>query len=265
MKTIRIEYTRLHFFRKAIEIRAPEKWEELSGRQFAICSRLFLEQVPDDVFISEYFGISKKLAGKFSKFEQYRLIECAGFISEPKAAVNYFYLKEIPDTYLCSPEIKLKSVSFEQFMILDTYFFDYVNGHDDDSLCRFVSSLYMKKGESIRDFDFEERMAYIAAKVDKATMFAIFLNYTFIRKWLSGVFRYLFEYREEDKEKQPKKNAKNKRAGSGRPDWNSILDGFMGDDILHEEEYRNLKCIRAFKTINNRIKNYKDGKRKPVR
>lgn len=264
MRHVRIEYRYLFFFRRKIEIEVPDKWEDLSERQFAICSRLFTEHVPDERFISEFFGISRKLVRKFSGFERYRLIECAGFISEPKAVVNSFFLTSIPGTFLHSPESRLKNVSFEQFMLFDTLFFDYVNSHKESDLCKFVACLYLKKGEQVQDFDFESRVDYVRRKVDKATMYAIFMNYIFIRKWLSKAFGYLFEYKERDTAEDKKKaGAKNRPSGqSDRPDWNTIFDSFIGDDILHEEDYKKMRCIRAFKAINNRIKNYKNDKSK---
>lgn len=256
MITVRIEYSRFFFFRHQKDIEVPEKWEELSERQFSVCSKLFIQHVPDNLFISEFYGISKRLVNKFSKFEQYKLIECAEFISDPKAKVNYFYLKSIPGTYLHSPEPRLKNISFEQFMLFDTFFFDYINDPKEINLRKFLACIYTKKNEDISDFDFNNRLKYIAKKIDNATMYAIFLNYTFIRQWLSGAFSSMFEYKVA--KLQEEKAVKNKK--TNRPDWNAILDGFIGDDILHEEQYKKIKCLRAFKTINNRIKHFKSGK-----
>ncbi|MDH6355476.1 hypothetical protein M2132_001819 [Dysgonomonas sp. PH5-45] len=259
MRKVRIEYTKLFFFKKNKEIYIPDKWEELSERQFAICAKLYSQPVPDDIFLSEFYGIKKSLAHRLSKFEQYKLIECAGFVSDPKQKINYFFLKSIPGTFLVSPEPRLKDISFEQFMLFDTFFFDYMNDPQEYILRKFVACIYTAKGECTSDFDFEQRMEYLLKKVDTTTMYAIFLNYTFIRKWLSGAFPFLFEYKEDNRHERKQPSVKDKTPS--RPNWNAILDGLIGDDILNEEKYRKIKCIRAFKTINNRIKNYNHGKR----
>lgn len=255
MKKVKIEYPFLFFFKKEKNIEVPQGWMDLSGSQFAICSEAITSIVTDEVFISKFYGIKKSLVKQLTKFEQFKLIECAEFIINPKAMVNFFYLKSIPGTALNAPDKKLQNVSFEQFMLFDTFFFDYVNDPKESNLHKFIAALYLKKGEVLTSIDFQKRVSYISKHVDKSSMDAIFLNYTFIRKWLSSVFKFLFEYNEQDpEEKQEKKKQQN---SSNKPDWNSILDGFIGEDILNEDKYRSISCIRAFKTINNRIKIYR--------
>lgn len=255
MKKVKIEYPFLFFFKKEKNIEVPECWMDLSGSQFAICSEAITGMVTDATFISKFYGVKTSLIKQLTKFELFKLIECAEFITNPKAMVNFFYLKSIPGTGLYSPEKRLQNVSFEHFMLFDTFFFDYVNDPKESNLHKFVAALYLKKGEVLTSIDFQKRISYIAKNVDKASMDAIFLNYTFIRKWLSSVFKFLFEYNEQDPEEKHEKDKQ--PITSNKPDWNSILDGFIGEDILNEQEYRSISCIRAFKTINKRIQIYR--------
>ena len=258
MRKVRITYPFLFFFRKEKNIEVPENWVDLSSSQFAICSKAITNMVSDEIFISAFYGIRKNIVKHLSKFEQFKLIECAEFITKPKAMVNFFYLRTIsttPGVKLIAPEKRLQNVNFEQFMLFDTFFFDYVNDPKDINLQRFVAALYLMKGETLTTIDFQKRVTYIGRRVDKSSLDAIFLNYTFIRKWLSSVFSSLFEYEEQDTEE---KQSKTKQSiTSNRPDWNSILDGFIGEDILNEQKYRSISCIRAFKTINKRIQIYR--------
>lgn len=255
MKKVKIEYPFLFFFKKEKNIEVPQDWMDLSGAQFAICSEAITSIVTDEVFISKFYGIKKGLVKRLTKFEQFKLIECAEFIANPKAMVNFFYLKSIPGTGLIAPDKRLQNVSFEQFMLFDTFFFDYVNDPKDSNLHKFVAALYLKKGEVLTSINFQKRVSYIAKHVDKSSLDAIFLNYTFIRKWLSSIFKFLFEYNEQDPEEKQEK--KRQPIISNKPDWNSILDGFIGEDILNEQKYRSISCIRAFKTINKRIQIYR--------
>lgn len=260
MRKVKIEYPFLFFFRKEKNIEIPEDWMDLSGTQFSVCSEVITGFVPDEIFISKFYGIKKSLVKQLSKYEQFKLTECAEFITNPKAMVNFFYLKSIPGTGLYSPEKRLQNISFEQFMLFDTFFFDYVNDPIESNLHKFVAGLYLKKGEVLTSINFQKRVSYIAKQVDKASLDAIFLNYTFIRKWLSSVFKFLFEYNEIDTEEKQEK--KRQPMSSNKPDWNSILDGFIGDDILNEQKYKDISCIRAFKTINKRIQTYRRNGKK---
>jgi hypothetical protein len=256
MKEIRIEYPVLFLFRKTKILQAPEEWTDMNGKQFAVCARAHTETVSDGEFISGFFGIKKSTAKRLSKFQQYKLIETAGFISMPKASVNFFYLPEIPGTRLRAPKERLKDVTLEHFSFFDTFFFDYINGKQDKELAKFIAALYLKKGEKVTGVDFDSRINYITKKVDKSTQYAIFLNYTFIRKWLSDAFPSLLGFSEE---KEKKKASRPKRPN--RPDWNAVLDALTGEDVVNYEKYRQLSCIVAFRAINKRIQNYsKHGK-----
>jgi hypothetical protein len=252
-KEVKIEYPFLFFFRKTKIIQAPGEWVDLNSRQFAVCAKVFLEQVSDLDFISEFFGIKKSLVKRLNKFYQYKLIELIEFISSPKAGVNFFYLKKIPGTGLKAPAEKLKGITFEHFALFDTLFFDYMNDSKEESLCKFIATLYLKDGEKATEIDIDSRMDFIAKKVDKSTQYAIFLNYTFIRKWLSKPYPLLFGFEEEDPEE---KKTRIRPKKPNRPDWNAVIDSLVGDDIIHYEKYKQIPCLTAFRTINKRIQTY---------
>lgn len=259
MKTVDVNYRR--FFRnRSLHIPVPERWEDLKPYQFAICARFHIDPPTDEEFVHEFFRFPKKVVSKLSKFELYKLTELVGFISSPNASVSRFYLSEIPGTGLKSPSGRLGNVSLEQFALLDTYFFKYANQPDDLNLCEFVAAVYLKQYEVLTDIDFTKRVDYIQRNVDKPTLYAIYLNYIFIRKWLSRSFRFLFEVTED--EDSPRRNFKKPSIKTNDlPEWVAIIDNMVGDDILNYDQYTAMNCIRAFKLINNRIKNYRKNAR----
>ena len=252
MKLLEIKYKRFWINRiKRIEV--PASWQEMNCDQFRASVDLFTNSLPDDVFISRFFGIKLRFVKRLSAFEKYKLIELAEFLTGPKVATNFFYVKQIPGTDLLCPYPRLKGVSFEHFALFDTFFFDYVNDSSPQNLCRFVAALYVAKKEKITGIDFEKRVRYILKHVDYSILYAIFLNYTFIRRWLSGSFRYVFGYDNPDNDTPSKKKQPEKH----RPDWSGILDSVVGDDILDYDKYRSTPCIIIFKSINSRIEAYK--------
>lgn len=256
MRKLKIEYKRFFFFRKARELEVPERWHELNREQFSVSSDIYLKSVSDIDFVSRYFNIPKRIVRRFSKFELYKLTELCTFAANPNGQANFFYLSEIPGTGLFSPKPKFRDVDFEHFALFDTYFFMYVRDEKEDDLCRFIAALYLKKGESVTEIDFEKRAGYVKKYVNEATRNSIFMNYIFIHKWLEKPFPYLFESKPEDERKKTGKEAV-KKMPAKLPDWNGILDAFVGDDILNYEKYKRTNCILMFKRINARIKNHK--------
>ena len=255
MKKVRIEYQHLGIFFKELDIEVPERWEDLNERQFCVCSEIYINPLSDAEFISRFFGIKKNVVEKISKFGQYKLTEMTTFVMKPTGRTNFFFVAEIPGTKLLSPLPKLQRVSIEHFALFDTYFFDYANNPTDENLCTFVAALYLKKGERITDIDFAERVNFIARKVDKMTLYATFLNYVFLRDWLSKAYPFVFS--KSDPEDEKITGRKTKPAKSVRPDWNMMIDSIVGDDILNYDQYKEMACTLAFKTINKRIKEYK--------
>ena len=68
-------------------------------------------------------------------------------------------------------------------------------------------------------------------------------------------FRFLFE--EGSDEPVRKKSARPEKAKNKLPKWVDIIDNFVGEDILNYDKYTQMNCIRAFKVMNSRIKNFK--------
>lgn len=259
MRTVDLKYKGFWGKYQTQHIDVAERWEDLRPAQFEVCARLHVAPPEDEVFLQEFFGLKKSLIRQLTKFEIFRLIDMVGFAVKPEGTTNHFYLEEIPGTGLKAPSAKLGSVSMEQFALLDTCFFEYANNPDEKKLARFVAALYLKKGEILTKIDFTKRVDFVQKKVDKCTQYAIFLNYIFIRKWLARSFRFLFEEGSDEPVRQ--KSARPEKPAAKLPKWVDIIDNFVGEDILNYDKYTQMNCVRAFKVINNRIKNFKKNAR----
>jgi len=257
MRNVRVvDHKYFLFFDRVIEIPVPERWEDLNERQFETCAGIYVNPLHDVDFISRFFGLKKRIVKRMTKFEQYKLTDLVGFAMSPKGTTNFFFMEEIPGTNLLSPACKLRGVSIEHFSLFDTFFFDYANNPTAENLCQLVASIYLKKWEKVTDIDFEKRVKYVSRHVDKSTQYAIFLNYVFLRDWLSKAFPFLFQ--KADTEDKPESKRKTKPASRpNRPDWTAMIDSLVGDDILNYDQYKEMPCILAFKTINKRIKEWK--------
>lgn len=258
MRILELEYIGRFYIRRKLCIEVPEQWCDLKASQFSACAGIYLDPISDIDFLAAFFGISKKVLRKLSQFELYKLGELTEFAVNPNGSVNFFFMDQIPGTHLQSPSSRLSNITIEHFAIFDTYFFEYVNEKTDEKLNRFIAALYLKPKEVITGIDMHKRIRYVTDKVDKPTKHAIFMNYIFLRKWLSGSFRFLFSSDEPGNEKESKRRKPiPSKSISKLPDWTGMIDGLIGDDIINADRYHNTNCLIAFKTINNRIKNFK--------
>jgi len=256
MRTVDVEY-RTYFGTRTQHIEVPERWEDLKPYQFEVCAQLHIAPPSDEEFIRKFFRLKKSIVRKLTKLEAYKLTELVGFAVTPAGTTSNFYIEQIPGTSLLAPTNRLGNMTLEHFALMDTYFFQYVNEPTEQNLHTLVAALYLKKKDVITAIDFTERVNFIRKHIDKCTLYAIFLNYLFVRRWLARSFRHLFDNGEEEEQPTRRKYNKPPKPVKSLPKWVEIIDGFVGEDILNYEKYTQLNCIRAFKLMNNRIKNYK--------
>jgi len=257
---ISIKYTRL-FIPGTLNINVPEKFQELSGKQFKYVALYFLKKIDDRKFISLFYGIRKRLVNKFSAFHIYRLLNCVGFISNSKNPVDRFFIDRIPGTDLVAPLSRLKDVSLLQYMYIDKMFNAFSDTGKDDYLRSFIAGIYLPKKPARNREELKKRLsAFDTVNIDKSSRliekntdesfrFAIFLNFIYIREWLSVRFPFVFSSGSGEDNKPDK----NKQSSS----WISIFDSFVGDDIVNSSYYEQMPCVDAFRLIDNRIKKYR--------
>lgn len=253
MRTIEFRYKK--FWRiKTHAVQVPDSWKDMNAQQLIVAARAYVEHLTEEDFIAAFYGIDKAHVSQMDDFQRYRVMDLLQFVLNPDGRVNSFYLQVVDG--LQAPRPKLKGMTVEHFSIVDSYFFEVAEKQTDDLMNQFVAALYLKKNESITTVDMAKRIRRVA-QIDKATKYAIFLNYIFIRRWLSGAFPYLFQTDDSKKhagqmpERIRKRNA---------PDWAGIIDNVVGDDVLNYERYKELDCLVFFKSINYKIKKYEQSK-----
>lgn len=263
MKTIDIYYT-CCFIRRHLTRDVPEKWTELTPRQFLTVASLYRTRTIDKRFFKHFLSLPGR-ALDMPDYLLYKLSELCEFVNDIRKPFDRFYLFRIGDG-LYAPGARLKGMSFEQFMHVDTWFMKYLQTGKDEHLNLLVASLYMRKHETFvlpeqRNFHFfrkrkrllniEERVKDIEC-IDADIRYAVFLNFVMIRTWLSRAFPFLFPVSEE--------NGKSK--SSDKPTaWLDIFDAFVGDDIPDIESYRALPAATAFRILNKRIKHAQTRKK----
>ena len=87
------------------------------------------------------------------------------------------------------------------------------------------------------------------AKIDKHVKYAIFLNYVFVKRWLSKAFPFLFPLDDEREQKDGQK-----KPAAPSVNWLDIFDAFVGDDVAVMEKYQAMPVATAFRLLNKRIR-----------
>lgn len=269
MRTVKI-IKRGIFRTKTYSVMLPTQWTELSTEQFLLIAESFCKDVSDKDFISRLIGYSAK---NLPVYFLYKISECLQFLYACETGIDRFFLARLPDTSFYAPGHRLKGMTFEQFMHIDTMFNRYVRNSTDENLNMFVAHVYIRHNECfvLPDNDKKHFLSIhrkqllkpsknavtIGKRVDKHIKYAVFLNYILIKHWLSKSFPFLFP---ENETSSSSDNRKGKiRIPSVK--WLDIFDSFVGDDIAQMDRYRIMPATTAFRIMNRRIKESQKNKR----
>lgn len=263
MKQITIAY-KSHFRKQEIIRDVPEKWNELTASQFLLIARLYRESITDPEFFKAFLDLPDKL-GRLDSFYMYKLSEIFNFISDCRVPIDRFFLDVIPGTKLLAPGSRLKGMTLEQFMHVDTYFNRYLQTEKDEQLDMFVTHLYLQNNECFvlstlpenGLFSFRKKMRKLEpgkrikelAGIEKTVKYAVFLNFIMIKCWLSKSFKFLFPQAEEIKVSDNKR-----KVNVPSVNWLDIFDSFIGDDVAVMEKYQAMPATTAFRIMNKRIR-----------
>lgn len=264
MKELRIEY-RTFGIRREMTCPVPQKWEELTPEQFLLVSQLYLQEIDESSFLKKFYSLPSEVGS--GNYYRYKLSELVEFISDCRVRMDRFILSDVSG--LKAPGERLKGMCFEHFIHVDTAFNRYTRDGKDTSLDTFVSMLYLKSNEYIvlpaggknglfsrqKPLILQKRVAKVA-KIDRHVKYAIFLNYVFVKRWLSKAFPFLFPL---DDEREPKDGQKKLAAPS--VNWLDIFDAFVGDDVAVMEKYQAMPVATAFRLLNKRIRDAQKQKK----
>lgn len=265
-----IEVVKKGMFRtEQVRLNIPVKWSELSPEQFLLIAESFCKDISDKDFISKLIGYK---VNNFPDYFIYKISECLQFLYSCDAGIDKFFIERLPDTSFHAPGHRLKGMTFEQFMHIDTMFNKYVRNNTDDNLNMFVTHVYIRHDECFVLLDDYKKHLFsirkkqllqptknariIAKRVDKHIKYAVFLNYILIKHWLSRSFPFLFP--EDDK---PSSSEKKSKIRIPSVKWLDIFDSFVGDDIAQMDKYRAMPATTAFRIMNRRIRESQKNKK----
>ena len=250
MRIVELKKKKL-FGESSISIDFPENFKELSEKQFIALIALSSCVIDDNSFYQQFLGVPADWLSQLDQFSLWKLMELFITLNASNGSIDtidFFFISRLGS--FKAPEAKLEGMSFQQFMMIDTYCSWYSITKHQNYLNCMIASLYLKENESYfpegdeKLLDLDSNMEDIS-QTPIATRKAILANWLLIRNWLSKTFPHLFPKGEGE-------------SGTGKPaQWLDLFDAFVGDNIHHMDSYKKLPCMDAFRILNRKIKNAK--------
>ena len=245
-----IEIEERHLLRRhTTYLTMPETADELTPAQYIALVSLAENLLPADDFLSRFFGIRPDLLARMSGYQQYKLWEVVEQMPELALPERTWYVPSVGDGLL-SPSPRLRGMTMQQFMTVDTYAGLALYTGKESYLNRFVASLYLKDGESFVEKDgyttpdIDVRSAE-AAGVPREERVALLTNWALVKDWLAGAYTSLFARVTESKEKD----------GKTKPvSWLRLFDAWVGDNVAFMHSYKTMECTDALRILNRKIK-----------
>lgn len=248
MRQVEFQYKKWGL-KRVIKRTIPTTYEEMTPSQFLATVRLTKGWITERGFFLQFFGLTDDLLAKLDTFLLYRLTETLGFLKQIKGACTGFYCQEL-NGKLLAPQEKLRGMTFQQFMTVDTFFSWFLVTEKEQYLDRFIASLYLKSDEAFTDLVLDERLPAVK-QIHMDLKYSIVVNWVLIKSWLSSAYPFLFP------EGEATANSQGDKVKSKPVDWLSIFDAWVGDNVPSIEAYRMLPCMDAIRLLNRKIKEAK--------
>lgn len=238
----------------------PEKYDEMDARQYRAAMLRLMRLSDCTKFWESFVGMPQRFCGSLPEWVHMELSSMIEYIPILDEKLDRFLIKQLPllnhfrQSRLMAPKPKLVNMSFQQFMSADNFFSFYSVTQRETFIDLLCASLYLKDGEVFvvedkreRLVPMEEREKYIHRFVPVEVRFGVFVNWIFIKNWLTDLFPHLFQKGKSDG--KPKAN-----------DWLPLFDSFVGDNIPYIKNYQAMPCMDAFRILDRKIKQQNEKK-----
>jgi len=263
MKSITVKYRPITFLPlyRTVTGAFPENWGEISAKQLIAIARLYKNHTTDVEFLSAMSGIGKHIFNRCDDYERFKLMEYLEFVGDHKA-YHEFIISELhaphsmpqaPCSTLHAPSPKLKGITFGQFIFADTYFSNYQDSQKEEDLNKFIAALYLLKDEKFDEQCIQKRHAAVG-KIDRTTREAIAINWQLIHEWLSLAYPLIFQKREELTGNPEPETRNPEPVTRDSSVWIKIFQNFVGDDILHNDDWANQPINTIFTYMTRKYK-----------
>ncbi len=238
--------------KKKVHSWVPESWLEVSERQFLAIVGITYDDLSDVQFYVQFFGLDEKVVREMDMYTFYVLNSLLSFTRITNGMSSFIIhsmkLKDSKGRVLRvdAPRPKLSGMTFQQFMMVDTFFTWYMQTQNKDYLISMCACCYLNEEDDFFTMDMDERVK-LWKECNPTALNAVLVQWTFIKAWLSGAYSSLFPKGNVEEVSKKKEKVKISNA------WIEIFDMLVADDMTRINTYKRLECMDVIRIVNGKM------------
>ena len=224
----------------------------MSERQFLAIVGITYDDLSDVQFYVQFFGLDEKVVREMDMYTFYVLNSLLSFTMKTNGMSSFIIhsmkLKDSKGRVLRvdAPRPKLSGMTFQQFMMVDTFFTWYMQTQNKNYLISMCACCYLNEEDDFFTMDMDERVK-LWKECNPTALNAGLVQWTFIKAWLSGAYSSLFP--KGNVEEVSKKKGKVKISNA----WIEIFDMLVADDLTRINPYKRLECMDVIRIVNGKM------------
>lgn len=260
MSQILIKYRPVRFIPlyRTLKRTFPDKWQELSREQFTHCARYYENPLPglEDkiILLKNVLHLPRGVFYAFSLWQIHNLLPLFEWLE--KISFNKVFIKSFPvrDIVFHGPKDGFEDLTFDEFIVADTYFVHFLNSKDPGELYRLVYALYrpldVATGNRLpmNGFNLDALNGYYS-QMKLHLLMAVVFNFRVIRRWLEQAYPMIFPELPED---DPRRGSQSDQIPT--PKWTKIRQQLANDNIADIPQIGKLPLHTVFHHLSDLIK-----------
>lgn len=261
MSDILIKYRPIGFIPvyRTISRSFPDKWHDLSQDQFIHLSVYFENPLPDlkdkIMLLKKCLDLNKYVFYHFDHYQVHNLLPLFDWMQN--IAFNKVFIEQIKVSGLTfgGPKDGYENLTFDEFIVADTYFIRFLNSKDLKDLYRLVYALYRPVDHfgtrtPLNEFNLDQFSGAIS-QINPHLILAIVFNYRIIRRWIEQSYPLVFPqaFADDDPETKPKPNSE-----IPTPKWSRVRRQLANDVLADITRIGKLPLHTVLSDLSERIK-----------
>ena len=206
------------------------------------------------MLIKQVLHLRKYAFYGFTHWQIHNLLPLFDWVEQ--IAFNKVFIEQIKigGIYFHGPKDGYENLTFDEFIVADTYFIRFLNSMDLQDLYRMIYALYRPCDPSgtrfpLKEFNLDQYSNAIS-KINPHLILAIVFNYRIIRRWIEQSYPLVFPQAHVDTEETEEKKQKE----IPTPKWSKVRRQLANDVIADIPRIGKLPLHTVLSDLSERIK-----------